>query len=385
MFVFISTMALVPWGGSENLWHGAAKRLLARGVAVQTQTAQWPCVPRALEDLSTSGAVVTFRDSRAPFALRILRRLSSAAFHSKWEHRKWENRTRDWISSMPSPKVIISCGSLLDDFSQLVFMSEGRTPYAVIVHSAGPEIWPDDGQLGVVCKLLINARRVFFVSHHNLEDVQQCLDMELPNAEVIWSPVNRGSILRAMNVTLPNVREGSLKLACVARLNVHAKGQDVLLKTLALKKWKARDVSLTLFGEGPHRQVLHNLARYLGLERVSFAGQVDDILSVWDRHNLGVLASRYEGLSLAVMEAMMLGRPNVVTRAGGNSEVVEDNQTGFIANAVTVEAFDEALERAWQRRSELSSMGALAAHRIRELTPEDACLDFAERLLVVFS
>jgi glycosyltransferase involved in cell wall biosynthesis len=286
---------------------------------------------------------------------------------------------------MPSPKVIISCGSLLDDFSQLLYLSEGRTPYAVIVQAAGPEIWPYDGHLDVVGKLLINARRVFFVSHHNLEDVQQCLGMELPNAEVIWNPVGRGSALRAMNVTLPQVQEGSLRLACVARLNVHAKGQDVLLKTLALKKWKDRDVSLTLFGEGPHRQVLHNLVRYLGVERVSFAGQVDDIVAIWDRHNLGVLASRYEGLSLAVTEAMMLGRPNVVTRAGGNSEVVEDNQTGFIANAVTIEALDEALERAWQRRSELSSMGLAAARRIRELTPEDACLEFAERLLVVFS
>ncbi len=209
--------------------------------------------------------------------------------------------------------------------------------------------------------------------------------MKLPNAEVMWNPVNRSLTLRAMNATLPHVHEGSLRLACVARINVHAKGQDVLFKTLALKKWKDRDVSLTLFGEGPHRQVLQNLAQYLGLERVSFAGQVDDILSVWDRHNLGVLASRYEGLSLAVMEAMMLGRPNVVTQAGGNSEVVEDNQTGFIAKAVTVEAFDEALERAWQRRNELSSMGVLAAQRIRELTPEDACLEFAERLLAVFS
>src|SRR5262245_28576027 len=141
MFVFISTMALVPWGGSENLWHGAAKHLLARGAAVQTQTAQWPCVPRPLEDLATDGAIVTFRDLFAPFGLRILRRLSSAAFR-----RRWENRTRDWISSMPLPRVIISCGSLLDDFSQLVYMSEGRTPYAVIVQAAGPEIWPDDGQ-----------------------------------------------------------------------------------------------------------------------------------------------------------------------------------------------------------------------------------------------
>jgi glycosyltransferase involved in cell wall biosynthesis len=380
MFVFISTMALVPWGGSENLWHGAAKHLLSQGAAVQTQTPLWPWVPRPLADLATNGAVITFRASRAPVALRILRRLSPAAFR-----RKWENRTRDWISSLPSPKIIISCGSLLDDFSQLAYLSEGKTPYAVIVQATGPEIWPYDDQLGVICKLLINARRVFFVSHHNLKDVQQCFGMELQNAEVIWNPVNRDFTLRAMNVTLPHVEDGSLRLACVARLNVHAKGQDVLLKTLALEKWKARDVSLTLFGEGPHRQVLHNLARYLGLERISFAGQVDDIFSVWKTHNLGVLASRYEGLSLAVMEAMMLGRPNVVTRAGGNSEVVEDNQTGFIANAVTVEAFDEALERAWQQRSELSSMGVLAARRIRELIPEDPCLEFTKRLLVVFS
>ncbi len=48
-------------------------------------------------------------------------------------------------------------------------------------------------------------------------------------------------------------------------------------------------------------------------------------------------------------------------------------------------SFDKALERAWQRRSELSSMGVHAAQRIRELTPEDACLEFTERLLVVFS
>jgi hypothetical protein len=53
-------------------------------------------------------------------------------------------------------------------------------------------------------------------------------------------------------------------------------------------------------------------------------------------------------------------------------------------NAVTVEAFDKALERAWQRRSELSSMGVPAAQKIRELTTEEPCLEFAETLLVVF-
>src|SRR6266487_5747368 len=254
-FVFISTMVVVPWGGSEILWHGAAKHLLARGVPVQTQTAWWPSVPRHIEDLATSGAGVTFRASSTPLALRILSRLSSSAFRNACE-----SRTRRWISRMPSPRVVISCGSLLDDFSHLIYLAEGKTPYAVIVQAAGPEIWPGDEQLCVAAKLLSNARRVFFVSDHNLEDVQQCLGMELPNAEVVWNPVNRGSIIRANNVSLPQVPEGSLRLACVARLQVNAKGQDVLLKTMSLQKWKTRDVALTLVGEGPHRQVLHNLA-----------------------------------------------------------------------------------------------------------------------------
>ncbi len=104
MFVFISTMAVVPWGGSENLWHGAAKHLLARGAAVQTQTAPWPCVPRPLEDLAINGAVVTFRASRAPFALRILRQLSPAAFR-----RKWENRTDrlDFFDAFPENSYLV--------------------------------------------------------------------------------------------------------------------------------------------------------------------------------------------------------------------------------------------------------------------------------------
>jgi hypothetical protein len=72
------------------------------------------------------------------------------------------------------------------------------------------------------------------------------------------------------------------------------------------------------------------------------------------------------------------------SKACANSEVVEDNQTGFIVNAVTLEAFDKALESAWQRRSELSSIGVPAGQKIRELTAEEPCLEFAETLLVVF-
>jgi glycosyltransferase involved in cell wall biosynthesis len=43
-----------------------------------------------------------------------------------------------------------------------------------------------------------------------------------------------------------------------------------------------------------------------------------------------VLSSRHEGLSIALVEAMALGRPVVVTRVGGLPEVVDDGQEGLL-------------------------------------------------------
>ena len=71
---------------------------------------------------------------------------------------------------------------------------------------------------------------------------------------------------------------------------------------------------------------------------------------------------------------------NVVPRNCGSAEIVDDNVTGFVAAAPTADAFDEALERDWQRRTELAAIGALAAQRIRQLLPADPCLELANRL-----
>jgi L-malate glycosyltransferase len=43
------------------------------------------------------------------------------------------------------------------------------------------------------------------------------------------------------------------------------------------------------------------------------------------------LASDTEGLSCSVLEAMAAGLPSVVTEVGGNSELVSDGESGFLA------------------------------------------------------
>ena len=63
-----------------------------------------------------------------------------------------------------------------------------------------------------------------------------------------------------------------------------------------------------------------------------------------------VMPSRFEGLPLAIVEAMLCARPVVATDVAGHAEVVEDGVTGFLADAPTVGAIAAALERCWVRR-----------------------------------
>ena len=94
-----------------------------------------------------------------------------------------------------------------------------------------------------------------------------------------------------------------------------------------------------------------------------------------------VLPSRAEGLPLALVEAMMCGRPAIVTDVGGNGEVVRDGITGVIATSATVSALDSALGRFWAMRPQWKRMGIAAAEHIRTLVPADPGPVLADHLL----
>jgi glycosyltransferase involved in cell wall biosynthesis len=130
-----------------------------------------------------------------------------------------------------------------------------------------------------------------------------------------------------------------------------------------------------------HREALEEMAKLLGLTNVKFAGFTADVTGVWKEHHALVLSSRCEGLPLSVIEAMLCGRPVIVTDVGGSAEIIDDNRTGFVAKAATVQAFDEALERAWQRRHEWQSIGECAAESVRTHVPPDPCAVFAAKIM----
>jgi glycosyltransferase involved in cell wall biosynthesis len=223
------------------------------------------------------------------------------------------------------------------------------------------------------------ARRCYFVSKANQHLLEKQIACELSNAEVVFNPFN---VDRDQSVPWPELGlDCELRLACVGRLHPPSKGQDILLEALANPVWAARNWRLTLYGDGPMKEGLQRLVQRFGLQdRVVFAGFVAGVERIWAENHVLVLPSRYEGLPLVMVEAMLCARPVVATDVAGHSEIVEDGITGFLADAPRVASIAGVLEKLWSHRHNLKQMGEAGAKRIRAHVPADPAKVFSQKL-----
>lgn len=90
------------------------------------------------------------------------------------------------------------------------------------------------------------------------------------------------------------------------------------------------DVVFVLVGDGPLRKELVDITAKFGIEEhVRFVGSQLNILPFLSIFNIGVNCSANEGLSNAIMEYMAYGVPCIVSRAGGNEELIDNGVNGY--------------------------------------------------------
>ncbi len=366
--VFVSTMNGNPWGGSEELWSQAALLLARQGAEVKASVKEWPQLPRQIRELEQEGCEIEYRQDEVP--LRVQR--NSAILNHLI---KRENRFRDLFSFKPD-LVVLSQGSHLDCLEWGEECLRRRLKYIIITQLASEHFQAGDLLRKRLARVYEKAIACFFVSQANLNLARLQLSASLKNARIVRNPFN---VRYRPQLPWPRLKSG-YKLACVARMEPSAKGQDLLFEVLAQEKWRNRPAQITLFGAGKDEQSLKGLKRALKLKNIRFGGFVSNIESIWRRHHALILPSRHEGLPLALVEAMLCGRPCIVTDAGGNKELVRDGKTGFLAESATTEHFDRAMERAWERRSSWREMGETAADFVRKRIPENPAEIFAGKL-----
>jgi L-malate glycosyltransferase len=354
----ISTMAGYSWGGSEYLWVAMAEQALLEGHEVFISISNDLSVTHSsIVQIKQQGATLLSRprQSNPNLLSRIIRKLRQKipALSPKSPYQP----VFDWIPDI----ICINQGyayEVTDRIPDLINLINDTTiPYVIIHHLNYENFLLSSVRREIARNLFSHAVYNLFVSHKNSKLVERQLAQSLQNSIVVQNPIN---LSKTDIVNWPY--QSTICFACVARLDVAQKGQDVLFETLSSPIWQQRNWQCYLYGVGADQTYLETLSRHYGIaDRVKFMGHVHDIRSIWSENHILLLPSRDEGgPPIVLVEAMLCGRPVVATDVGAVSEWLEDGQTGFIAEASTPKSFGTALDRAWQSQNNWKQMGIQA-------------------------
>jgi len=349
-----------PWGGSEELWASSAELALADGHEVIISALKLDVPAPRFEELSRKGAKVLYRrgfiNPKWNKRVRVIRKAIL------FLRNRLSNPYREVFRKKPDVILFASAAySMVLNRHLFDPLVKGFCPYILNVQVNSDYGRPiNNEEMVYLREVFARASLNLFVSQRNLLTAERHLLRHIPHAMVVRNPVNLPNREMVKWPTASN----SLRIAIVANLLVNQKGQDLAFEVFSRTQWMERPVTLHLYGAGFDEAYLKELSRFFSLgDRVVFHGRVSDIRQVWAENHLMFLPSLAEGTPLALVEAMLCGRPSVVTDVGDNADWVRDGVDGFVAGGANINAIDGALERAWNHRDDWASMGHAAHDR----------------------
>jgi glycosyltransferase involved in cell wall biosynthesis len=189
----------------------------------------------------------------------------------------------------------------------------------------------DDAQLAV-------STAVRDSTSQRLAPEPQVLHHGIELEEVQRRRINRDEMRRKLNLSSADVVIGT-----VANYRPE-KAYPVLLKAARIVTTHSDQVCFVVVGHGQLEGEIRRLHTELGLgNRVKLLGFREDAVDVMAACDIFCLASDYEGLPVAVMEALALGLPIVATAVGGIVETIADGVHGSLVAPQAPEALANAL------------------------------------------
>lgn len=122
------------------------------------------------------------------------------------------------------------------------------------------------------------------------------------------------------------------KIVCIGRLE-EQKGHEVLIQSYKCivdeMENKTNIPTLNIYGEGSLKNKLENLITELNMkDYIKLKGITTDIQSVLNQHDIYVMPSLWEGLSISLIEALASEIPILATDVGSNREIIKQNING---------------------------------------------------------
>jgi glycosyltransferase involved in cell wall biosynthesis len=381
--IVIVSSCTEDWGGSEELWGRSVPILQQAGYSISV-VKYWinRQHPEFVKLADRNVNLIEIFPARS-ISKRVINKIGKIANQTALalkliapEGEDFSNYIRIMKEEAPE-LVIISQGINFDGLKMAYQCLLLNIPYVVISQKAVDFYWPHRDDRAFMLEALQKAKKNYFVSHHNHRLTEEQFGKKLTNGQVIFNPMK----LSGKIVPYPQSAE-VYRIACLGRLFLLDKGQDVLIRILSAQKWRERPVVISFIGKGVDEAALKDMAALLNVTNVEFVGHINDIEEMWKNYHALILPSRSEGLPLSMVEAMSAGRPVIISNAGGNTELVEEGLTGFIGYPNEA-SFGEAMERAWQRRDEWEKIGATAAAFVSANVPQSPETDFANHILAL--
>lgn len=163
--------------------------------------------------------------------------------------------------------------------------------------------------------------------------------------------------------------EGTLVIGTVKTLE-EIYNIDVLIRAFANVYKDFKNIRLLIVGEGSQHNKLEHLVKTLGIENiVKFTGYIpaDRVAGYHNAIDIFVNAARHESFGVSVIEASACGKPVIVSKVGGLTEVVEDKVSGIMVTAGDAEQLSGAIKMLVANKQMRTELGLNGRKRVEKL------------------
>jgi glycosyltransferase involved in cell wall biosynthesis len=201
----------------------------------------------------------------------------------------------------------------------------------------------------------------------------------IPNGIDFDKPIDLNPVERSALRAEIGLRSDANVLVAMGRLT-EQKGYSFLIQAFAeLPEARQKQTQLLLMGTGPLESSLRELAESLGLSgRVIFGGYRQDVRRVLSISDVVVFSSLWEGLPIALLEAMASEKCIVATNIEAFRDVVAHESEALLARPADPQDLSAAIERASSDSSLRARLGKRARIRfLKEFTAANMVASYA--------
>lgn len=257
-----------------------------------------------------------------------------------------------------------------------------------------------------IASVFVNKRIRFIFSEHSIYNRRRSVRIYRPVDRFVYSRYTRvicvsDVVKRKLNEYIPETAEKSVviknavpiklvnesrekkyDILFVGRLE-YVKGADILINAVKIyRDRKHRLLKVAIVGDGSKKKALLRMARESGLENdVIFLGVREDVAQLMWQSRVFVLPSRWEGLPIAILEAMANKTPVITAPVGGTIELIENYRTGLFFEPENAESLSEMIDLLL---SDTNLQAKIKENAFRKVLDEYSIEAYTEKMLDLY-